>query len=274
MAEAANPGPRADSESDVILVDHRGAPVRRSSWRTYVVLAQTLRRSASVVGRSVVRRLTPERADRLMQAWCDDIFDVAKVTLRVRGAERLERTRAYVLLSNHVSLLDTPCVIRSFPGVVRFLSKEELRSVPVFGAALERVGIVFVDRKNLTKAIGQLEGVKSAVQCGTSMWIAAEGTRSRDGRLHPFKKGGFHVAVAVGAPIVPVWIQGTLDVIPPDQWGSVTGQTVTVSYGEPIPTAGKTPADLPALMAETRASMLALAKAAGARADVDAASSA
>lgn len=257
----------------ITLVDHRGARVRRSSWRTYLVLAQTLRRSVDVVGRSLVGRLTPEVAERLLQIWCDEIFNVAKVTLHVRGAERLEKTRAYVLLSNHVSLLDVPSIIRSFPGVVRFLSKEELRDVPIFGEALERMGIVFVDRKNLSKAISQLEGVKEALRCGTSMWIAAEGTRSRDGRLHAFKKGGFHVALGVSAPIVPVWIQGTLDVIPPDQWRSVTGQTVTVSYGEPISTVGKTVDDLPSLMEETRAAMLALAKEAGASPDVDATAS-
>lgn len=244
--------------------------MRSSSWRTYVVLAQTLRRSAGVVARSLAGRLTPEVANREMQRWCDEIFDVAKVTLHVRGAEHIATSRAYVLLSNHVSLLDVPCIIRSFPGVVRFLSKEELRSVPVFGAALERVGIVFVDRQHLSKAITQLEGVKAAVRSGISMWIAAEGTRSRDGRLHAFKKGGFHVAVSVSAPIVPVWIQGTLDVIPPDQWRSVTGQSVIVSYGEPISTEGKTVEDLPALMAETRAAMLELARAAGARPDIDA----
>ncbi len=254
------------------VVDHQGARAVRTSWRTYLVLAHTLRSSAAVVVRSLSGRLSPERAETIMQRWADGIFAVAKVTLRARGRERLERGRAYVLLSNHVSLLDTPCVLGTFPGVLRFLSKIELRSVPVFGAAMEKIGVVFVDRKNLSRAIDQLEAAKALVGRGVSLWVAAEGTRSRDGRLYPFKKGGFHVAISLGAPIVPVWIQGTLDVIPPDQWGSVTGQTVTVSYGEPIPTEGKTTDDIPALMRETRAAMLEMARAAGARDDVDAAS--
>lgn len=257
--------------NDVTFVDHRGAPARRSTWRTYLVLAHTLSHSARVVGQSVMGRLTPESAEGVMQRWCHRIFEVAKITLVGRGMERLADGRAYVLLSNHVSLLDTPSVLRTFPGVLRFISKVELRKVPVFGAAMEKVGIVFVDRANLSRAIEQLEGAKELVRRGVSLWIAAEGRRSRDGRLQPFKKGGFHVAVSLGAPIVPVWIEGTLDVIPPDQWGAVTGQTVTVSYGEPIETKGKTLEDLPALMAEARERMLELARAAGARPDVDAA---
>lgn len=256
---------------DVTFVDHQGAAVQRTSWRTYLVLAQTLRSSGDIVARSLTGRLSSESAEAIMQRWCQRIFEVAKITLRARGLERLERGQAHVLLSNHVSLLDTPCVLGTFPGVLRFISKVELRSVPVFGAALERVGVVFVDRKNLSRAIEQLEGAKELVRRGVSLWVAAEGTRSRDGRLYPFKKGGFHVAISLGAPIVPVWIQGTLDVIPPDQWGSVTGQTVMVSYGAPIPTTGKSADDIPALMEQTRASMLALARAAGARDDVDAA---
>ena len=90
----------------------------------------------------------------------------------------------------------------------------------------------------------------------------------RDGRLRAFKKGAFHIAVDLGVPIVPTWIQGTLDVIPPDQWKASTGQKVTVAYGEPIETKGRTIADL---LVEVRAAMLKLAHDCGAPADVDAA---
>jgi 1-acyl-sn-glycerol-3-phosphate acyltransferase len=254
----------------VTVIDHRGAPRQRSTWRTYLVLGHTLVHSAKVVGSAAAGRLTLKKTQAIMASWCERIFEVAKITLVARGVERLSEGAPYVLLSNHVSLLDPPSVIATFPGLVRFLSKEELRRVPVFGAALEKGGIVFIDRKNLGRAIEQLEGVKQALLGGTSFWIAAEGRRSRDGRLHPFKKGGFHVAQQLGAPIVPVWIEGTLDVLPPDQWASVTGQQVSVSYGEPIATEGLGADDLPALMRRTREAMLRLAREAGAREDVDA----
>src|SRR5262249_49415142 len=152
------------------------------------------------------------------------IFDVSQLTLVATGLEHVRGLGGCVLVSHHVSLLDTPCVIGSFPGRIGFIGKIELSRVPVFGEAMKKVGGVFVDRKNLERAIGQLERAKTLVTEGRGLWVAAEGTRSRDGRLRTFKKGAFHVAVALGVPIVPVWIQGTLDVIQPDQWKSTTGQ--------------------------------------------------
>lgn len=258
------------SPTEQLLIDHRGAPHHRSRWRTYLVLAHTLSNSGRIVGRSLLHRLTPAAADQVMRRWSDHVFDIAKLTLAVRGTAALEAGRSYVLLSNHASLLDIPCVLRAFPGRLRFVAKAELRRVPVFGDAAADIGCIFVDRSDRAKAIAQLEEGKRIVGDGTSLWVAAEGTRSRDGRLHRFKKGGFHVALSLGVPIVPVWIEGTLDVIPPDQWGAVTGQRVTVSFGAPISTADLTAADLDGLLRETRAHMLALARAAGARADVDA----
>jgi 1-acyl-sn-glycerol-3-phosphate acyltransferase len=255
----------------VTFVDHRGAPVRHGSLRTYLVLAHTLSASAKVAGRDAIGRLNVEKADRIIDDWCDRIFNVSELTLEARGVEGLDPSQPYVLLCNHVSLLDTPCVFRTFPGTVRMVSKKELRRVPVFGKALESAGIVFVDRENREKAIKQLDAAKDLLASGISLWVAAEGRRSRDGRLHAFKKGGFHVALQLGVPIVPAYIHGTLDVIPPDQWGAVTGQTVRVAYGAPVPTEGKTRDDLPELMTTVRRSMLQLAEAAGAPSDVDAA---
>jgi 1-acyl-sn-glycerol-3-phosphate acyltransferase len=256
--------------SERVFVDHSGAEVEHGSVRTYLVLAHTLSGSAKIATRALVRRLTPDKADDVIDRWCDHIFRISKLTLVGRGVEHAHDAEPCVLLSNHVSLLDTPCVLRTFPGRVRMVGKIELSRVPVFGRAMKDAGIVFVDRENLKKAIEQLEDAKELVRSGTSLWVAAEGRRSRDGRLHPFKKGGFHVALSTGRPIVPTYIQGTLDVIPPDQWGSVTGQKVIVSYGEPIPVDGKTVDDIPELMAKTRASMLEMAVAAGAREDLDA----
>lgn len=244
-----------------ILVDHRGAPVRRTTWRTYLVLAHTLSGSAKVM----VRARDQGEVDRIVERWCHHCFRLAQATLIGGGMEHVQPGRPYVLLSNHASLLDIPSVVLAFPGRLRFVAKQELRSVPVFGAAMEQAGIVFVDRKHRERAIEQLRAVHDRVHEGTSVWIAAEGSRSRDGRLGPFKKGGFHVAIQLGVPILPTWVEGTLDVLPPDQWASVTGQTVTVRFGPPIPTEGLGPADLDGLMERTRGAMLALAQAAAPR---------
>jgi len=244
--------------------------VEHTRWRTYAVLAHTFLGSSRVVARATLGKLTQADVDHRVQRWCEHVFELSKSTVRVSGVDAIDRTQAHVLLSNHVSLLDIPAVCVTYPGRVRFVAKQELRKVPMFGAAMEAAGIVFVDRGNRQRAIEQLRSAGSLFEQGTSVWVAAEGSRSRDGRLHAFKKGGFHVALQHGLPILPTWIQGTLEVIPPDQWGSVTGQVIDVHYGEPLATAGCSREDLPDLIAETRARMLELARSAGAPADVDA----
>jgi 1-acyl-sn-glycerol-3-phosphate acyltransferase len=256
--------------SERTIVDHAGAPVQRSSWRTYLVLLHTLSGSMRIVSRSALGRLEPDDVERVLARWTRHIFEISQLTLVATGVEHVERAKPCVIVGHHESLLDTPCVIASFPGPVRFVGKMELRRVPVFGKAMQDAGIVFVDRDNRNKAISQLDRAKRLLASGTSLWVAAEGTRARDGRLRTFKKGAFHVALELGVPLVPMWIQGTLDVISPDQWRSTTGQRVTVAYGEPVQTRGKTRDDLPELIAEVRARMVQLAKQSGAPADVDA----
>ncbi len=245
-------------------------PVEQTHWRTYLVFAHTFWTSVKVLGSATRGSLTPERVDDHVAQWCERVFRVSHTALGAEGLERVDGSPA-VLLSNHVSLLDIPAVCGTWPGRVRFVAKQELRKVPAFGSAMKASGIVFVDRSDRARAIQQLEAADELLASGTSLWIAAEGGRSRDGRLHAFKKGGFHVALKLQVPIVPIWIQGTLDVIPPDQFASVTDQIVTVHYGEPIPTTGCSTADLPELLDRTRTAMLELARQAGARDDVDAA---
>jgi 1-acyl-sn-glycerol-3-phosphate acyltransferase len=242
---------------EVWEVDHRGAPVEATTWRTLLVFAHTFSGSTKVAARAAAGRLRPEHVDRVVRRWCGHVFDVSKTSLVVEGAEHAVGG-PFVLLSNHQSLLDVPAVVTAFPGRLSFVAKQELRSVPMFGRAMEAAGIVFVDRADRTKAIAQLASAKARLGEGTSVWIAAEGTRSRDGTLGPFKKGGFHVAVALGVPILPTWVDGTLGVIPPGSLRSVTGQTVRVRFGAPIPTAGRT---VDALLPEVRAALLALASA-------------
>ena len=163
-----------------------------------------------------------------------------------------------MLLSNHTSLLDIPAVCATFPGSVRFVAKAELRRVPVFGRAMAEAGVLFVNRGDRTQAIQALSGANALIEKGESLWIAAEGGRSRDGSLGPFKKGPFHVALDLGVPLLPTWIEGTRAVIPAGSLVSVTGQRVHVRYGEPIETADLLAADLPELMARSRVALEAL----------------
>lgn len=240
------------------LVDHRGAPRERTHWRTMAVFAHTLSGSGKVVARSAIGRLSPERVDRVVARWCDHCFRISRTSLTVEGREHVAPDQPYLLLSNHLSLLDIPSVILAFPGRVRFVAKQELRRVPVFGRAMEQAGIVFVDRTDRARAVAQLATARGLVDQGTSVWIAAEGGRSRDGALGPFKRGPFHLATQLQVPILPTFLTGTDRVLPATTLASVTGEVVSVRFGPPIPTAGLGPADLDGLSEQARRALLDL----------------
>ncbi|MEZ4316440.1 MAG: lysophospholipid acyltransferase family protein [Myxococcota bacterium] len=238
-----------------VFVDHSEASVERTRWRTLAVFGHTFSCSARVVGRAAAGRLSPRSVDAVVDRWCGHVFRLSKTTLTAEGLDRFDPHQPYVLLSNHRSLLDIPAICATFPGRVRFVAKAELRKVPMFGRAMAEAGIIFVDRNDRARAIEALSHVDHLAESGSSLWIAAEGGRSADAGLGPFKKGPFHVAMQLGVPILPTWIVGTDDVIPAGSLVSVTGQRVHVTYGEPIPTEG---ADLPTLMASARTALEAL----------------
>lgn len=240
-----------------ILVDHRGTPDTRSTWRTIHAYAATLSRCGRMLARSAVTGLDRVEMERHKRAWSSRLLDISRTTLGVDGLDHVDPHQAYVLVSNHQSLLDPAAVITAFPGVVSFVAKEELSRVPVFSQALREAHVVFVNRRDPARAREQLAAAKANVADGISMWVAAEGTRSRDGALGKLKKGGIHVALALGVPLLPTWLDGTGVVLPPDAIGCRTGQTVWVVFGTPIPTAGLDRRSLPELSIQLRAALLA-----------------
>ncbi|MCC7071608.1 MAG: 1-acyl-sn-glycerol-3-phosphate acyltransferase [Deltaproteobacteria bacterium] len=206
--------------------------------------------------------------DAVLQNWWPRVFRAGNASLRVRGRKHLAPGQAYVIMSNHCSALDIPAVVGAARGPVRMVTKQELINVPLWGYAMHRAGFIPVDRKNRVKAIHQLDAANDILRRGVSVWISPEGTRARDGRLHGFKKGGFHIALGLGVPIVPAWIEGTQDCIAPDQLRVREDGDVEVRFGTPIDTTGMGKGDMPALMERVRAEILALS---GRAAEVDAA---
>ncbi len=239
---------------------------RRLYFPFVKTLGATLWASVQVVGRDAVSTPDPADLDAILLAWSDRVFRIGKVSLSQTGAEVYEDARpvagraskagkAYVVMSNHQSLLDIPAVVSTFPGRVRMVSKQSLSKVPIWGRAMKAGGIVFVDRDNRAQSIASLERAKAQLALGTSIWIAPEGTRGCPGELLPLKKGGFHVATQLGVPIAPAWITGTADIISPDSFGVRMQGTVTVRYGAPIATEG---VEMSVLMQQVRASLLTL----------------
>jgi 1-acyl-sn-glycerol-3-phosphate acyltransferase len=119
---------------------------------------------------------------------------------------------------------------------MRMVAKKELFRVPVWGKAMRAAGMVEVDRGNHDSAIQSLERAREALARGISIWIAPEGTRSDDGLLGEFKRGGFHLAVGAGARILPVSIDGTRAVLPAKGGEVHDGRTVRVTLHAPVAT--------------------------------------
>jgi len=127
------------------------------------------------------------------------------------------------------------------------LGKKELFQIPVWGRALRAAEFIEVDRSNHVRAIQSIERAARLVRDGVSIYLAPEGTRSRDGRIGKLKKGGFHLAIETQAPIVPVAIRGTIDILPRGSRVARTGQAVAITIGAPIAVDGRA---MPELMAE------------------------
>jgi len=169
------------------------------------------------------------------------VIDLLAIDLSVEGQDRVPSGRAYIYMSNHQSHLDIPVLYATLPSpTIRMLGKKELFEIPVWGRGLRAAEFIEVDRSNHARAVQSIERAATLVRDGVSIYLAPEGTRSKDGRLGALKKGGFHLAIETGAPIVPVAITGTNAILPPGGSSMKRHQRVHVVIGAPIAVDGRT----------------------------------
>lgn len=128
--------------------------------------------------------------------------------LELRGAENLP-DGPFILMSNHQSNFDILSLIAGIPRRVYWIAKKELFDIPVFGPSMRRGGYIPLDRSDGRKALKSMEEAAAIIRQGSSVVMFPEGTRTRDGRLLPFKRGGFMLAVRAGVPVIPVTINGS-----------------------------------------------------------------
>jgi len=168
------------------------------------------------------------------------VVDLLGIELSVEGQDRVPQGRAYVYMSNHQSHLDIPMLYATLPSpTIRMLGKKELFEIPLWGQGLRAAEFIEVDRSNHARAVKSIEQAAALVRDGVSIYLAPEGTRSKDGTIGALKKGGFHLAIGTGAPIVPVAITGTNAILPPGGKSMRTGQPVHVVIGAPISVEGQ-----------------------------------
>lgn len=194
---------------------------------------------------ALVGRLTVDRVDQRLRDWSTSIVRHADIDLTVEGLAHVPRDRACVFMSNHQSHFDIPILYSVFPGRVRMVAKAELFKVPLWGPAMRAAGFVRVTRSgDRAEAVAAMRECAEAIRAGTSIWLAPEGTRSVDGRLGRFKKGGFLLARETGADIVPIAIDGSRHILPKNTAVVQRGQRVRVVFGRPVAVAGRDTAAL------------------------------
>ncbi len=167
--------------------------------------------------------------------WVKALLGINGIRLRVGSAPKIDRGQACILVSNHASILDIPAMICAFPFPVRFIAKRSLIWFPIFGWFLQLSGHILIDRESAQAALRSLKKGAALLARGISIIVFAEGTRSPDGEVKEFKKGAFLLARHSRAPVVPISISGTFEMLPKSGWCFWPG-IVDIHPGEPINT--------------------------------------
>ncbi|MCA9674063.1 MAG: 1-acyl-sn-glycerol-3-phosphate acyltransferase [Kofleriaceae bacterium] len=207
---------------------------------TLRVVAELARASVPIAAEAAGHRLRRDRVDARARRFGARTLEVLDVQLSVERQAELSPGRGYVYMFNHQSHLDIPVLYATLPSpTIRFVAKAELFRIPLWGAAMRQAEFIEVDRGDHAQAMAAMARAAALVGDGVSIAIAPEGSRSRDGRIGPLKKGGFHLAQGTGAPIVPVAIRGTIDILPRGARAMRGGVPVRVVIGAPIAAAGR-----------------------------------
>jgi len=147
------------------------------------------------------------------RVWSRVVLFLAGIRVHIQGLERVPLTRNYIYVANHASLFDIPAIVAGIPDEICIVYKKELEWLPLFGWGLKWGRYIGIDRRGGTKALNSLDEAAARMRDGASVLLYAEGTRTRDGRLQPFKRGAFHLAVRSGVPVVPLTVNGTFPIL-------------------------------------------------------------
>jgi len=177
------------------------------------------------------------------------------IRLNVLGIENLEKDRAYILISNHASILDIPGIIAAIPLPVRFIAKRSLIWFPILGWVLYLSGHILIDRESSLSALKSLKKAAALMENGTCVIVFPEGTRSPDGEVKEFKRGAFLLALQSKVPIVPISISGTFQMLPRHGWCFWPG-TMQIYVDKPVATQGIPLREIRPLMQRVRETII------------------
>jgi 1-acyl-sn-glycerol-3-phosphate acyltransferase len=207
-------------------------------WRTVFYLIPVITVYTIVLGTLSIGSSLFERSGHFAhwcaRTWSRLILRTTGVRVTVTGLERLEPGRTYVFVANHQSIYDIPILFWSLPYQLRIIAKESLGRVPFLGWHLRRTGHMLIDRHRPAPA--KIFGWASRLTSnGLSLIVFPEGTRSRDGRVAPFKGGSFYLALEASLPIVPLSVVGSRHVMLKGRLATYPGEVKLIVH-DPIDT--------------------------------------
>jgi 1-acyl-sn-glycerol-3-phosphate acyltransferase len=170
----------------------------------------------------------------IARGWAHAVLFVCGVNVRVFGLERIDPSRNYIYVSNHASMFDIPAILAGIPDQIRIIYKKELEIIPVFGWGLRYGAYIGINRGRGGDAMKSLDEAIDKMRHGASVLLYAEGTRTMDGRLQPFKRGAFNLAVKAGIPVVPLTVNGSYSILRKNSIDVVPG-VVDLVLDFPIP---------------------------------------
>jgi 1-acyl-sn-glycerol-3-phosphate acyltransferase len=206
----------------------------RSIWVAIVLLVTTPVISLYAI---LLALFTPRRENSNEPAkfWSSMVLSALGARIRTHGVEHIQAESPIIYLANHQSNADIWVLLSVLPIHAKFVAKESLFRIPLFGGAMRAAGFIPINRASGTQALKSLELAASRIRAGRSVLLFPEGTRSRTGKLGRFKKGAFHLALKAQVQVVPITITGTWSLMRP---GSIKGKPgpVEVRFHPPIDT--------------------------------------
>ncbi len=221
------------------------APLKAAAWRAFntLQLVFTLLWTAGCITLALAVKAATGRRDLPLRMasrlWAPGLLGGAGAELVVEGADAVDWSRPYMLVSNHQSVIDICALFRAVPVPLRFLLSRETMQWPFVGWYAKGMGMPFIDRDSPRTAPAALRAAAQLVKDGAQLCLFPEGTRSRTGEVAPFKAAAFQAAIDAGVEVLPVALEGTGAVLPPEGFFAVRPGTIRVRFGRPIATTGE-----------------------------------
>jgi len=229
----------------------RGRPTVKDAVRTSMAYLSAAPAAAAALSAYSLNGSARQARNLFQNLWGEMSAASLGLTLDIKGQENLWSHRPAVFMANHQSAVDAIAVLKLVQSDFTAIAKIEVKSQPVIGQVATAMGTIFVDRSDGKQAREALAPAVTALKNGTSVIIFPEGTRSPTNKLSKFKKGGFHLAMQAGVPIVPIVLKNTTDAMPK---GAIIARpaTVHVTILPPVETRDWKVKDLDANIADLR----------------------